>query len=377
MPEPRPFRIEVPDAVLADLRRRLLATRWPDSVEDAGWDYGTDLAFMRELCAYWAADYDWRAHERALNELPQFLLNLSGRDVHFIHARGRGPKPLPLVVTHGWPSCFYEMHKILGPLSDPAAHGGDPADAFHVVAPSLPGYGFSERPSTRGVSIDTVADSWVSLMQSLGYERFGAQGGDWGAAVNSALGHRHAGRLVGLHYNMLSVPVDEASLNEKQRAWWESVKAYRAKEWGYVQLQSTKPQTPAFALNDSPIGLAAWILEKWRRWSDCDGDLLRSYTRDELCTLVTLYWVTETIGSSMRMYYESFGKAIAPQAPARIEVPVGAALFNEPNRPPREIVEPYFNIVRFTEVDRGGHFPAFENPQGLIDEVRSFFRDLR
>jgi len=377
MSEPLPFRIEVPDAVLEDLRRRLLATRWPDSVEDAGWDYGTDLAFMRELCGYWAADYDWRAHERALNELPQFLLKLSGRDVHFIHARGRGPAPLPLVVTHGWPSCFYEMHKIVGPLSDPAAHGGDPADAFHVVAPSLPGYGFSERPSTRGVSIDTVADTWVLLMQSLGYERFGAQGGDWGAAVNSALGHRHAERLVGLHYNMLSVPVDEASLNAKQRAWWESVKAYRAKEWGYVHLQSTKPQTPAFALNDSPVGLAAWILEKWRRWSDCDGDLLRSYTRDELCTLVTLYWVTQTIGSSMRMYYESFGKAIAPEAPARIDVPVGAALFNEANRPPREIVEPYFNIVRFTEVDRGGHFPAFENPQGLIEEIRAFFRGLR
>ena len=372
-----PFRIEIPDAALDALRARLRATRWPDSVEDAGWDYGTDLDFMRELCAYWADGYDWRAHEAALNALPQYRAEVEGSAVHFIHQPGKGPDPLPLVITHGWPSCFYEMHKVVGPLSDPAAYGGDPADAFHVVAPSLPGYGFSDRPAVRGVSIDTVADRWAQLMQGLGYARFGAQGGDWGAAVNTALGQRHPERLVGLHYNMLNAPVDEASLTPEQRTWWESVKAYRAQEWGYVQLQSTKPQTPSFALNDSPAGLAAWILEKWRRWSDCEGDLLRSYTRDELCTLVSIYWLTETIGSSMRMYFESFAKAIAPEGPQRVEVPVGAALFNEANRPPREIVEPYFNIVRFTHVDRGGHFPAMENPEGLIEEVRAFFRPLR
>lgn len=377
MSEARPFRIEVPDAVLEDLRARLRATRWPDSVQGAGWDYGTDLAFMRELCAYWADSYDWRVHERALNALPQFRADAAGREIHFIHQQGEGPDPLPLVVTHGWPSCFYEMHKIVGPLSDPASHGGDAEDAFHVVAPSLPGYGFSERPSARGVSIETVADSWAVLMESLGYERFGAQGGDWGAAVNTALAHQHPERLVGLHYNMLSVPVDESRLDADQRAWWEGVKAYRAQEWGYVHLQSTKPQTPSFALNDSPAGLAAWILEKWRRWSDCDGDLLASYSFDELCTLVTIYWVTETIGSSMRMYFESFGRSIAPDAAKRIDVPVGAALFKEALRPPRAVVEPYFNIQRFTRMDRGGHFPAMENPDGLVEEIREFFRPLR
>jgi pimeloyl-ACP methyl ester carboxylesterase len=202
-----PFRIEVPDAVLQDLRRRLVATRWPDSVEDAGWDYGTDLDFMRELCAYWAEGYDWRKHESALNALPHFETEIHGQRIHFIHERGRGPDPLPLVVTHGWPSCFYEMHKIIGPLSDPASHGGDPADAFDVVVPSLPGYGFSGRPRKRGLSIDIVSDLWAALMATLGYARFGAQGGDWGAAVNSALGHRHPGRLVGLHYNMLAGPI--------------------------------------------------------------------------------------------------------------------------------------------------------------------------
>ena len=372
-----PFRIAVPDATLDDLKRRLTATRWPDSVEGAGWDYGTDVDFMRDLCGYWADAYDWRAHERALNALPQFEAEIEGQRIHFVHVRGRGPNPIPLVVTHGWPSCFYEMHKVIGPLSDPAAHGGDPLDAFDVVVPSLPGYGFSARPTRRGVSIDRVSDLWAELMERLGYARFGAQGGDWGAAVNSALGHRHAGRLIGLHYNMLAGPIDEASLNDAQRAWWEAVKAYRAKEWGYVALQSTKPQTPSFALNDSPSGLAAWILEKWRRWSDCDGDLLRSYTRDELLTLVTIYWVTQTIGSSMRMYFESFSKALGADGFERIDVPVGAALFNEANRPPPELVEPYWNIQRFTHVDRGGHFPAMENPQGLIDEVRAFFRPLR
>jgi len=372
-----PFRVSIPAAVLEDLQRRLVATRWPDSVEGAGWDYGTDLDFMRDLCAYWAEGYDWRKHEAALNTLPQFETELRGQRIHFVHVRGEGPSPLPLVVTHGWPSCFYEMHKIIGPLSDPGAHGGDPADAFDVVVPSLPGYGFSGRPRQRGLSIDSVSDLWVDLMDELGYARFGAQGGDWGAAVNSALGHRHSERLIGLHYNMLAGPIDEASLDAEQRAWWEAVKAYRAQEWGYVALQSTKPQTPSFALNDSPAGLAAWILEKWRRWSDCDGDLLRSYSRDELLTLVTLYWVTETIGSSMRMYYESFAKALGADGFERIEVPVGAALFNEANRPPRELVEPYWNIQRFTHVERGGHFPAMENPEGLVAEVRAFFRPLR
>ena len=270
------------------------------------------------------------------------------------------------------------MHKVVGPLSDPAAHGGDPADAFHVVVPSLPGYGFSERPRARGMNTDRIADLWARLMaEELGYERFGAQGGDWGAAVTSGLALRHRERMIGVHFNMVAPPIDEATLDPEQTKWWEGVKAYRAKEWGYVQLQSTKPQSLSFGLNDSPAGLAAWIIEKWRRWSDCGGDLESVYSKDELLTNVTLYWLTQTIGSSLRLYLETFGNAPVPPRYARIEVPTGVAAFNEANRPPRELVEPHYDLRRFTVMERGGHFPAMENPAGLVAEVRAFFRALR
>ncbi len=371
----------MPDEVIEDLHRRLDATRWPQALEGVGWDYGSDTAYIAELCRYWRHDYDWRAHEAALNELPQYTQRIDGFDIHFVHAEGQGPDPLPLVITHGWPSCFWEMHKVVGPLSDPAAHGGDPADAFHVVAPSLPGYGFSSPPAQPGVSSARVADMWAELMAALGYERFGAQGGDWGSAVSAALGAMHPERMVGIHLNMVAPPIDEAALTDEQRQWWEGVKQYRDREWGYVHLQRTKPQTAAVGLTDSPAGLAAWIIEKWWRWSDIDGpggrDLARRYTLDELCTLLTIYWATATIGPSMRMYYESFGAGSAFNQPPRIAVPTGVAVFNEKNRPPRELAEPYYNITRWTEVDDGGHFPALENPNKLVEEVRAFFRPLR
>jgi pimeloyl-ACP methyl ester carboxylesterase len=375
---PAPFTIAVPDVDLEDLHRRLDHVRWPDAVADAGWDYGTDVDYARSLCAYWRDTYDWRAHERALNALPQFRVDIDGQGIHFVHVRGKGPRPMPLVLTHGWPSSFYEMHKVIGPLSDPAAHGGDPLDAFDLVVPSLPGYGFSERPRARGLDTDRIADLWARLMtEVLGYERFGAQGGDWGAAVNTGLGLRHPERLIGLHYNMLVPPIDEATLTPEQRVWWEEVKAYRAREWGYVGLQSTKPQSLAFGLMDSPSGLAAWIVEKWRRWSDCDGDVESVYSKDELLTNIMIYWVTRTIGSSLRLYYETFGPMTGPPAYAGVEVPTGVAAFKEVNRPPRELCEPHFNIQRFTVMERGGHFPAMEVPGDLVDEVRAFFRPLR
>ncbi|MAG30082.1 MAG: multidrug MFS transporter [Deltaproteobacteria bacterium] len=368
----------IPEAVLADLQHRLAATRWPDAVGGAGWDYGTDLAYAQELAAYWQKEYDWRAQERRLNSFAQYRTEIDGLGVHFLHVTGRGAAPLPLVLTHGWPSSFYEMHKVIGPLSDPAAHGGDAADAFDVVVPSLPGYGFSDRPSERGMDTNRVADLWAKLMVDvLGYERFGAQGGDWGAAVNTGLGTHHAEHMIGLHYNMLAPPIDEATLTAEQREWWEAVKAYRAKEWGYVHLQSTKPQSLAFGLNDSPMGLAAWIIEKWRRWSDCDGELERVYTKDELLTNVMIYWITNTIGSSLRLYFESFGPMNGPPAYSGIEVPTGVAAFNEVIRPPRELCEPHFDIRRFSVMERGGHFPAMENPTDLVDEIRAFFRPLR
>jgi len=373
-----PFQIDVPEETLIDLRRRLRDTRFPDEVEGAGWDYGTSLSFTRELAEYWAETYDWRKHERFLNGFPQYRANIDGLHIHYIHVKSVEPVALPLVLTHGWPSSFYEMHKVIGPLSDPVRFGGDPVDAFDVVVPSLPGYGFSDRPKRRGVDTNFIADLWAKLMvEELGYSRFGSQGGDWGAAVTTGLATRHASRMIGVHYNMVVPPVDEATLTDEQREWWEGLKAYRAREWGYVHQQSTKPQSLSFGLNDSPAGLAAWILEKWRTWSDCGGDLERSYTKDELLTLVTIYWVTETIGSSLRLYYETFGSAPVPPVYPRIEVPTGVAVFNEANRPPRELAEPYFDLRRWTDMERGGHFPAMENPEGLVNEVREFFRPLR
>jgi pimeloyl-ACP methyl ester carboxylesterase len=378
----RPFRIDVPDEVLDDLHRRLDATRWPHTIPGAGWDYGTDVDWLRDLCDHWRHRYDWRAHEAALNVLPQVKVRIGGLDVHCVHAPGKGPAPLPLVITHGWPSSYYEMHKVIGPLSDPGAHGGDPADAFHVVAPSLPGYGFSDPPEERGLSAGRIAAMWVELMAGFGYDRFVAHGGDWGSAVTTALGANHPDRLLAMQLTMLAPPIDEATLTAEQREWWTKVKTYRDAEWGYVHLQRTKPQTPSFALNDSPAGLAAWILEKWWRWSDVADetghrDPYRRYTRDELITMVMLYWITGSIGPSMRLYYETFGAGSQIAQPPRIEVPTGIAVFNEANRPPRALAEPFYDIRRWVEIDDGGHFPAMENPDGLVAEIREFFRPFR
>jgi pimeloyl-ACP methyl ester carboxylesterase len=377
-----PFSIDVPDAVVEDLHRRLDATLWPQPIKGTGWDYGTDVDFLRDLCAYWRDQYDWRAEERALNAWPQYLVGVDGTDIHCIHVPGHGPDPLPLVLTHGWPSSFFEMHKVIGPLSDPAAHGGDPADAFHVVVPSLPGYGFSSQPQDRGMNAGRVAGLWVKLMARLGYDRFGAHGGDWGSAVSTALGAGYPEHLIGIHLTMLAPPVDEATLTPEERLWWEPLKAYRDAEWGYVHLQRTKPQTASFALTDSPAGLAAWITEKWWRWSDCADeagvrDLWRSYSREEVLTNLMIYWSTQTIGSSMRMYFETFSAGSAIVQPPRITVPTGVAVFNEINRPPRRLAEPHYDIRRWTVIDQGGHFPALENPGALVSELREFFRPLR
>ena len=378
LPSPTPFEVSVSDAVIDDLRGRLAATRWPDAVDDAAWEYGTDLDYAKEICGYWRERFDWRAVEGRINVFPHFKAVIDGLGIHFIHVRSERTDALPLILTHGWPSSFYEMNKVIGPLTDPAAHGGRAEDAFDVVVPSLPGYGFSDRPGKRGMDTDRIADLWAKLMVDvLGYERFGAQGGDWGAAVNTGLGLRHADRLIGLHYNMLVPPIDEARLTPEQSAWWDEVKAYRAREWGYVGLQSTKPQSLSFGLNDSPAGLAAWIIEKWRRWSDCDGDLESVYTKDELLTNIMIYWATKTIGSSMRLYFETFGPMTTPPAYSGVDVPTGVAAFNEVNRPPRELCEPHFNIHRFTVMEKGGHFPAMETPDALVQEIRAFFRPLR
>jgi pimeloyl-ACP methyl ester carboxylesterase len=381
----RPFRVDVADEVLTDLGERLARTRWPDEVEGAGWDYGTDLAYLRELVEYWRTGFDWRERERALNRLPQFVAPVLGLDVHFVHLRGVGPDPFPLVVTHGWPSSFAEMHRIVGPLADPGCHGADPADAFDVVVPSLPGFGFSARPARRGPT--RVDRLWRKLMTDvLGYPRFGAHGGDVGARVTSALGRFHGDVVAGIHLGSVDLewpdPVPPAAeLSAAERDYLERVRRWEREEGAYGEIQATRPQTLAYGLNDSPAGLAAWIVEKFRAWSDCGGDVESRFSKDELLTNITLYWVTGTIGSSMRRYFEArHDPAPNPLAPGeRIETPTGVAMFpgEKDLLVPREWAERCYDLRRWTEMPRGGHFPALEEPGLLVEDIRGFFREVR
>jgi pimeloyl-ACP methyl ester carboxylesterase len=378
----RDFTIHVGDDEMDDLRRRLAATRWPRSHHGDAWAQGTDVAWLRALCDHWADGFDWRAQERRLNALPHRMVDVDGFEIHCVVVQGRGPSPRPLVLTHGWPSTFYEFTKVVGPLSDPASHGGDPADAFDVIVPSLPGYAFSSAPTGPGVNAERIAGLWVGLLDALGYDRFFAHGGDWGSAVTAALAANHADRLLGAHFTMFSPPIDPSALGDEHHAWWDDLQRYRDQEWGYVHLQRTKPQTPAFALTDSPVGLAAWILEKWWRWSDCVDehgrrDPLLVYTRDELLTNVSLYWFTQTIGPSMWLYHETFAPGSVYRVPQRLEVPTGITAFRDPNAPPRDLIEPWCDLRYFATVDRGGHFPALENPDALVSELRTFSRPLR
>ena len=379
-----PFRIAVPDAVLADLRERLARTRLPDEMPGSGWTYGTNLAYLRELVAYWKDRYDWRAAEARLNAFPQFRARVGDLGIHFIHQRGAGPAPLPLLITHGWPGSIAEFAKIIGPLSDPARHGGDPADAFDVVAPSMPGYGFSDHPTTPGMDPERIAALWAELMDGLGYARFGAQGGDWGAMVTTYLGARHASRVVGIHLNMvIAFPDDPQNPNvdgvlPEEFPGLLEAQHFQKEETGYQRIQATKPQTLAYALNDSPAGLAAWIVEKFRTWSDCGGDVERRFTKDELLTNIMLYWVPETANSSCRLYYEAVHAEKFPPTGLRVEVPTGCAIFpGELFKPPRVWAERAFNVQRWTRFPAGGHFAAMEEPAALVDDIRAFFRPLR
>lgn len=373
-----PFRIQVPDEVLNDLRERLLRTRWPDQIPDSGWDYGTDLAYLKELVEYWRTAYDWRKQEAALNQFEHFKTRVDGIDLHFVHARGVGPSPRPLLLIHGWPGSFYEMHKVIGPLADPAAHGGDPADAFDVVVPSLPGYGFSGPTRERGVGPARIAEVLHGLMTDvLGYSRYGAQGGDWGAIITTQLARLFPGSLIGIHLNMLAGRLGSFEDETEEEKALAAQRAYFAQEeTGYQRIQGTKPQTLGYALNDSPAGLAAWIVEKWRTWSDCDGNIERRFTKDELLTNVMVYWLTGTINSSMRLYYESAHVRPAGGLGGRIEVPTGVADFpKEIYRASRRQAEAAYNIVHWTSMPAGGHFAAMEEPDRLIADVRAFFRD--
>ncbi|MFE0683003.1 epoxide hydrolase family protein [Streptomyces sp. NPDC058961] len=381
-PRPEPFIPHTAPAALDDLRTRLRATRWPDAPEDAGWALGTDLTYLRELVAYWADEFDWSQQEAALGRLPHFRVPLGGLGIHFVHARAVAPTGpvLPLVLSHGWPDSFWRYSKVIPLLTDPGAHGGDPADAFDVVVPDMPGYGYSDRPTGAPLDSIAVAGLWAELMGALGYERFGASGGDVGSHVSRYLALDHPERVVAVHRTDAGVPVflgDRADLAPEERAYLDSVAAWGASEGAYAAMHRTKPQTAAFALTDSPAGLAAWIVEKLRAWSGCGGDIERSFTKDEILTNITLYWLTETIGSSMRMY--SANAAIPPtQLTRRVEVPSGFSIFQgDVVRPPRAWLERTANVTYATEPERGGHFAPFEEPELYAEELRAFFRPYR
>ncbi len=379
---PTPFAISVSDDVLADLRARLQRVRWPDEPPGAAWQYGTSLAYMQELVAYWRDRYDWRAHERRLNELRQFTVPLGGIDLHFIHQPGAGPSPFPLLLSHGWPGSVWEFHKIIPMLTDPARFGADPRDAFTVVAPSLPGYGFSFQPNQPRFGVVEIADAFAALMTDvLGYRRFAAQGGDWGAFVTARLGATYPDRLIGIHVNLLTLRRDlppPAQPTAEESAYMAEVRHWEREETGYQWIQGTKPQTLAYGLTDSPVGLAAWITEKFRTWSDCGGDVERRFTKDELLTNVMLYWVTGAINSSFWPYYaRRHGPWPLPEG-QRVSVPTAYASFpREIIHQPRAWAERAFNIQRWTPMPAGGHFAAFEEPAALAADIREFFRPLR
>ncbi|HSE92539.1 MAG TPA: alpha/beta fold hydrolase [Methylomirabilota bacterium] len=382
-PAVQPFTIAVPDAVLGDLRARLERVRWPDEAPGALWRYGTDLAYMKALCAYWRDAYDWRAQEAALNRLRQFTVELGGVPLHFVHEPGVGPRPMPLLLSHGWPGSIVEFQRLIPLLTDPARFGGNPADAFTVVAPSLPGYAFSFRPDQPRLGIGAIADVFAALMSDvLGYRRFAAQGGDWGAFVTSRLGYAHADRVVGIHVTLLAVRRDTipaAGASDEELEFHEQLEHWLREETGYQWIQGTKPQTLAYALTDSPVGLAAWIVEKFRTWSDCGGDPERRFTKDVLLTNVMLYWITGAIGSSFWPYYDRFHTPWPIPDGAQIRVPAAYAAFpREIIRPPRSLAERvYGDLRRWTRMPSGGHFAALEEPEALAADIRAFFRELR
>jgi pimeloyl-ACP methyl ester carboxylesterase len=384
-----PFTVAVADETLEDLRTRLKRTRWPRDFGNSDWRYGTNRDYLKDLVDYWAERYDWRRHEREINSFANFKTEIDGIPIHFIHERGKGPKPIPLVLSHGWPWTFWDFHKVIRPLADPAGHGGDAADAFDVVVPSLPGYGFSTPLVTTGINYWRTADLWVTLMcDVLGYPKFVAQGGDWGALITAQLGHKYADRLIGIHVNMLaSLGFFSGSGGPKpedfgpgEEGWLEHTRNFIANESGYMALQSTKPQTLAHALNDSPAGLCSWILEKRRTWSDCGGNVERRFSKDDLCTTMTLYWVTESFGTSARYYYEARHNQWTPSHDRMpvVEAPTAAAVFlKEVILMPRKWAERYYNLKRWTVMPSGGHFAPMEEPERLVEDIRASFRPLR
>lgn len=363
-----PFKIAVPDAALDDLRERLNRTRWPDEINDEDWSWGTRSDVLRELVAYWANGFNWRAQEAALNGLPQFRADVDGLGIHFVHVRGSSPGATPLLISHGWPGSFIEMRGLIPLLAD-----------FDLVIPSLPGYGFSDRPAEPGMSPAAIAAVWVKLMRGLGYERFGLQGGDWGAMISASAALNHPDAVTGVHLNFLSGSFPPSpGASDAERDYFTARSAWVDAEGGYSHIQGTRPQTLSYALTDSPAGLAGWILEKFRRWSDCNGDPFSVFSRDDLLTNLSIYWLTQTISSSVRLYRESRLSPFRLAAGQRVHPPLGFAAFpKEIPSPPRELLARHFDLRRYQAMPRGGHFAAMEQPTLLADEIRAFFSKLK
>ena len=370
----RPFTIDVPDEVLIDLRRRLRDTRWPEAELVDDWSQGIPLEYVRDVCEYWAESYDWRAREAALNRFEQFTTEIDGLDLHFVHVRSPHRDARPLLLTHGWPGSIVEFHKVIGPLTDPTAHGASADDAFHVIAPSLPGFGFSGKPASTGWGVDRIAEVFSELMARLGYDRFFAQGGDWGSAVTTAIAATDPEHCIGIHLTlaMNARPELEGELSAAETRAIERAAYYREWDSGYSKQQSTRPQTLGYGLVDSPAGQAAWILEKFWAWTDCDGHPENVLTRDELLDNVMLYWIPATGASSGRLYWESFGRGRRHT----VQVPTGFAVYPGEIVPPvRSWIEQSFpNIVHWSEHERGGHFAAFEVPETFVEDLRACFR---
>jgi pimeloyl-ACP methyl ester carboxylesterase len=372
-----PFRIDVPDQVLDDLRKRLGETRWPEPETVDDWSQGAPLAWIQDICRYWGDGYDWREREARLNRFDQFTTTIDGLDIHFVHQRSPHPEAKPLVITHGWPGSIVEFHKVIEPLTDPTRHGGDSNDAFHVICPTLPGFGFSGKPTSTGWGVERIADAWATLMARLGYDRYFAQGGDWGSAVTRSLGAQDVDHCAAIHITLAMGTrprIDGEATPDEQRAL-KGAEYYQTWDSGYSKQQATRPQTVGYGLADSPAGQAAWILEKFWAWTDCDGHPENVLDRDELLDNVMFYWATNSATSSARLYWESFAKARATQ----LSVPVGVAVY------PKEIVAPvrawmqadYPNIVHWSEQPKGGHFAAFEQPELFVADIRSCFRQFR
>lgn len=378
------FKINVPDSALSDLKDRLSRTHWPHAIPNSGWTYGLDLGYMQTIRDYWLNSFDWKKQEAEWNKLPHYRFHADGAQVHFIHMPGTGPRPLPIILTHGWPGSFIEMLRVVPMLADPQAFGADPSDAFDVVVPSLPGFGFSSQPEQIGMNTFKMAGLWAKLMQELGYSKFIAQGGDFGANVSTVLAWKHAEHVHGIHLNYIPGsfrpyvdPAESPVTEEELRGQADDARWFEEKG-GYCNVQIAQPQTLAYALHDSPMGLAAWIIDKFRDWADCDGEVERRFTKDELLANVSLYWLTETIGSSMRLYWESRKAPLHFAKGDRISVPTAVARFpKEEPFPPRSWVERAYNVARWNVMSKGGHFAAWEEPELLVQDIREFARQFR